>query len=659
MTKNLDSIPFDVFYQVASKLDCHDYIHLSRVNRYLQEVTKGDAIPRNTIKSELLHTKEGKDADQTRKGYRKALGRLYAVKQSFATAHPYSACVLGYGSSFLYSGGSLCYIHKDEIRALDVQAASRIEQVLNLPKVLRRAIPESNPENGTTKVSLMNYSEGVVAFLVEMEDIQESWLLAVDLRRRSTYGKNGRLRLRTRVESTQRLFVRHSSSYLYYGTHSAVGTHGYTLWEVNCADLNTGKVNSSGSVVLDRFAGNEIGQTVCFEVYQDHLYAISTLVDFEEEEIDWTSYYVWICLHPSLTIPHEGVKTYRTWRRQHREGPINDTWSDLSLREDESNGQLMILECRREWRDGGSENCRTYYIQPLPAPADVDEQQPPSKFYLKPTLPDEPIAKIAGQCGKPNYEPPQKRLRRHYHAEYDGGVEPKPRRDFILAKTKFRTYNISASSYFDLVNDPLPNVRRGGDLVPRDRMRLRAVSRKRKCPIDEEGLEVDAGMLFKPELSEADGRLVENSEERFTTRGVHLWPPDDAPQELNDLLCPAKRTGQVQAIADDRSIVYSVNQDTSVFPDRLDPGDQAIIFINFDPALRLPGLKRLNFGTQPSELEKADTALGIDRPQASDVGQERAAIHTTMAGSSTNQNVPSVREEEAMYIRIARGFWFR
>ncbi|KAL3466246.1 hypothetical protein BJX64DRAFT_296107 [Aspergillus heterothallicus] len=650
MTKNLDSIPYDVFYQVASKLDCYDYIHLSRVNRSINALTKSDSIARNTVKSDLLHTKEGREADRAKKGYRKALGHLYDIKESFATAQPYSASVLGYGSSFLYTGGSLCYIFNDEIRALDVRGASRVEQVLNLPKVLRRAIPDCNPENGMTRVSLMNYNDWIVAFLVELDDRQEAWLLAVDLQQRSSFGKSGRLRFRASLASTQRLFVRHSRSYLYYGTHSAVGPHGHTQWEVNCADLHTMKTTSENMIVLDKFAGMEIGQTVCFEVYQDHLYAISTLVDFQEEEIDWTSYYVWICLEPRLQLPKEGVKTHRTWRRQHREGPINDTWSDLSLREDESSGQLMILECRREWRDGGSENCRTYYVQPLPAPADVDKQQPASDFYLD-AIPDEPLAKLLDENSKPNYERPRKRLRRHYHAEYEGDAEPKPRRDFILAKTKFRTYNLSASSYFDLVNDPLPS-RRGGDLVPRDRVRMRMVSRKRKSPIEDEGN--NKGLLFRPELSElADGRLVENSEERFESRGVHLWPPDEAPQELNDLLCPSKRTGQVQAIADDRSIVYSVNKDG------LEPGDQAIIFINFDPALRLPGLPRMNLGNQLGEPEQTEAAIGIDRPQVGDVGQDRAAMHTTVAGKQTNQNVPSVREERAMYLDIAHGFWFR
>ncbi|KAI9369023.1 hypothetical protein BJX61DRAFT_183539 [Aspergillus egyptiacus] len=645
MTRNLDSIPYDVFYQVASKLDCHDYIHLSRVNRSLYALTKSDSIARNTVRSELLHTKEGQEAERAKNGYRKAIGRLYDIKEAFATAQPYSASILGYGSSFLYSGGSLCYIYNDEIRTLDVQGASQVEQVLNLPKVLHRVFPEYDLENGMACISLMNYNEGVVAFVFEMYDRQEAWLLAVDLRRRSTYEKSGRLRLRAPLESTQRLFVRHSRSYLFYGTHSAVGTHGYTQWEVNCADLNTGKVSSPNMIVLDKFAGNEIGQTVCFEVYQDHLYAVSTLVDFEEEEVDWTSYYVWICLDPSLEIPSDGVKTHRTWRRQHREGPINDTWSDLSLREDESTGQLMVLECRREWRNGGSENCRTYYIQHLPAPADVDKQQSPSDYYLMPSLPDEPLAKTLDESCKPNYERPRERLRRHYHSEYEGDAEPKPRRDFILAKTKFRTYNTSASSYLDLVNDPLPRSgRRDGDLVPRDRLRVRVVSRKRKCPMDEEGL------LFKPELSEADGRSVENSEERFVSRGVHLWPPDDAPSELNHLLCPSKRTGQIQASADERSIVYSVNQDG------LGPEHKALIFINFDPALRLPGLQRMDLG---QGYEKMEAAIGVERPRVGDIGQERASMHTTVSGKGTNQNTPSVREERAMYLDINRGFWFR
>jgi hypothetical protein len=67
----------------------------------------------------------------------------------------------------------------------------------------------------------------------------------------------------------------------------------------------------------------------------------------------------------------------------------------------------------------------------------------------------------------------------------------------------------------------------------------------------------------------------------------------------------------------------------------------------------------MNLGSQLGEPEKTEAAIGIERPQVGDVGQERAAMHTTVAGKRANQNVPSVREERAMYLDIAHGFWFR
>ncbi|KAG2414835.1 hypothetical protein HFD88_006023 [Aspergillus terreus] len=661
MTKNLDSIPYDVFYQVASTLDCHDLIHLSRVNRALHSLTRSESIARKTLEETLLHTKEGQEADRTKSGYRAAVGRLFDIKEALATAQPYSASIIAIGSAFLYSGGSLSYIYNDEIRALDVHGASQVEQVLNIHGVLPRAIPHCNLLQDTTQVSLMHYSHGVLAFLVEMVERQEAWLLAVDMRRRSSSSssRNGRLRLRTRLQSTKRLFVRHNQSYLYYGTHSALGYHGYPQWAVNCVDLTTGQHLTDKPVELENFAGYEIGQTVCFEVHEDHLYAVSTLVDFEEEEVDWTSYYVWICLPPGHSCAPQPT---RTWRRQHREGPINDTWSDLSLRHDEATKRLMILECRREWLDGGSDNCRTYYTQPLPSPSEIPRGKQPGCASRNPvSLPDEPLAKTLDPLSKPNYERPRKRLRRHYHSEYQrggggggGDDDHTPRRDFILAKTKFRTYNLSASTFVDLVNDPCPDPERS--LLPRDRLRLRVVSRKRKSPIDEAGEEGPKQRLYRPELTDADGQPVAHSEERFVSRGVQMWPPDDAPPELTELLCPSKRMGKVRAIADERSIVYSVDHAIAT------PGEnRPIVLINFDPSLRLAGLQRLSPGAPraPQPTPTPTAAVDMERPHVDDLRRENPVVHATVGKRRTNQAVPSVREEPAMYLRIRRGYWLR
>jgi len=49
MTKKLDSIPYDVFYQIASVLDCHDFINLSRVNQALNTLMRNESIARKTI----------------------------------------------------------------------------------------------------------------------------------------------------------------------------------------------------------------------------------------------------------------------------------------------------------------------------------------------------------------------------------------------------------------------------------------------------------------------------------------------------------------------------------------------------------------------------------------------------------------------------------
>lgn len=47
--ESLDSLPFDVFYQIAASLDDRDCIHLGRTNRALHELMKSDHIARKTV----------------------------------------------------------------------------------------------------------------------------------------------------------------------------------------------------------------------------------------------------------------------------------------------------------------------------------------------------------------------------------------------------------------------------------------------------------------------------------------------------------------------------------------------------------------------------------------------------------------------------------
>lgn len=185
----------------------------------------------------------------------------------------------------------------------------------------------------------------------------------------------------------------------------------------------------------------------------------------------------------------------------------------------------------------------------------------------------------------------------------------------------------------------------GGSHIPHDRLRLRTVSRKRKSPIDEA-----SNTLHKPEFTDDNGNPMDHGEERFTSRGIHMWPPENAPAELTQLLCPSHRIGKVQAVADERSIIYSIDQEG------LCGGNQAIVLINFDPVIRHPGLKRLTLdsGVRPWG-PNSDHATAI-RPLRQ---QERTMLQTPVSTARANQAVPSVREEPAMYLSINHGYWLR
>ena len=59
------------------------------------------------------------------------------------------------------------------------------------------------------------------------------------------------------------------------------------------------------------------------------------------------------------------------WRRQHQEGPIDDRWTRLRLDEDESTGELKIVESRKEWYLGS----RTYHKTDIVFPEPLKDEE--------------------------------------------------------------------------------------------------------------------------------------------------------------------------------------------------------------------------------------------------------------------------------------------
>lgn len=564
----------------------------------------------------MFYSKEGQAAVAAQSGYRKAVGHRFDIHEAIATANPYTVAVLGFAADFLYNQGILCYRYKEEIRLLNVHGDKTAERTISLPGLHERfEVSPTNPYPGS-RVSLVAYSDDIIVLREIGVTATHDSLWAVNTEPRATQSSAKRILLQHPIPTAAPLFVRHSRSYIWFGTFSAVdGSDG--VWSVTGWDF---LAHLHIKFPLDRVVDGDLGQTLCFEIYQDHLYAVSTQVTSDDHEV-YSSFYHWFC-----HAPREAGRKWngRFWRREHQEGPINEMWTDLSIRTDETTGRPIILECRREWRHGGSENHRTNYTQRLPtpeealAPLSAGLVETPSWVSMDDDVDDD----------HPYYERPAKRLRRDYHAEYESGSDEKKRQEFIAVRTKHRNYHLGASTFVDLVNDPAPI---GDSVRSRDRIRLRTVSRKRKSPIDQEGTEGPRNKLFKPTQMDQDGRPVEASDERFECRGVHLWPSDNAPPALHHLLCPDARTSFVKGISDERSLIYSV-------PAPGLPSDhQALILISFDPQLYIPTAQILG----PSEEADTRDIFGI-------------------TPLPPNHSVTDILQEvQPFFMPIRRGYWLR
>lgn len=675
---NLHSVPYDILYHIIDEIDLSDFSNLSKANRTLYNLLQNDLLAKRNIKRHGRYSKEAKLAFAGKITFRQAIGRLHDTRQAVATAKPYSVAVLAYASTFIYGDGVLSYVTNNEIRVLNVHKADTQEQVVDVQHTLRRiipAFPQYEAEGCTTQLSFLYYFSGILAILVEIGETN-AWLILLDITpggsKQPKGCKPGRLRFVTRLECTRRLFVRHNGIHLYYGVNSIVDASGELLWAVHWADLT--KVNRTGATkrtILDKVAGTDLGHNICFEIFNNHLYAVSNTIDSEEEALNWRSFYEWVCIPPDCN--RRRVPAKRLWRRDHLEGPINDTWTEISLRQDEASGKPMILECRREWREGGSDHVRTYYAQPLPPVPAPNEAEPavapratpqsaPSSSLGHPHPAGGTLPNYIHYSSLPLNGPTKEDLERHrrpgqhVHSEYTASCSPK--RDFILAKTKYRTYHLSACAFLDLVNDPEPNNRVG---VATDRVRLRINARKRKridtndddaniCPSAKRRVCDDKSQIDEVAAVPPDGQ-------HHASDGVLLWPPDNADEELINLLCPSRRATNIHAIADERSLIYSVDTD--------DPQKQAIILISFDPQIRLPCMRSRSeeaAAAAAAEATKNSSAaaagIGLLGPENNIKSTQKFSVVSSSPGMPPSKPSSSVRTERAMHLSIDKGYWF-
>lgn len=615
----------------------------------------------------ISYAKEARLADQGMISYRTAVGRTFDRREAFALARPYSAFVVGRGTSFLYRDGVLCYQSQKRIRILNVHDVAREEILIDLTAVGRWLVPARRHSH----VELLQYRAGILSFLNYLEDgpKRQRWLIVMDLR----YGEP-MMRLCI-VINRPRIWVRNNDQYLYVGCHNGQGDDGHREWNVQGYELLTG--TPLAVLALPNFWGTDLRETIVFEIFDGYLYAVSNRSSFEMEEIDWTSFY--FCLRVPVDDPIASrLQRKDIWRRQHVEGPINDSWTDLGLHRDERTGELLIIEARKEWRNGVGAQKRTFYIERLDGTGwssedgETSDPQSPSASSLDLTglptpLPNEPIAKLLEKGDRPLYADPRHRLHCQYYPESPGSEPPSD--EFPISRTRYRTFLAASSAFLDVVLDHYPLPTPESPHPPRtgqQQIRLRIGARLRASPLDPDPRNPEKRVLRPLVLDEKDGHPLPESADRFGDRGIRLWPPANAPTELIELLNRGRGyVDEISVMEDERSLVYQAAP-SSVAGD----AERNIILINFDRGVRHPGLPLLRWPgmDEPASANVPAVTMSGQGSERREEGIQFAKwgpVRTDVSGPRSGGAVMGPGKgdwwsrELAMYLHIKEGYRFK
>lgn len=490
----------------------------------------------------------------------------------------------------------LCYtVGPQVLRLLDLHNSASLEDTVDT-RALLQSIPGENLANNEYKFRPIHYSDDIVSCLyIPRKTEGPSRLIVVDTRQKKVLTHH-------RLDSCQKLFVRNNRDYLYYGTHSMRGNDGFKRWVLNRFDIKEEQWNP-GQLNLQDLVGSDIGSTVCFEIIDGYFYALSSLTSFELYETEWTSYYYGFRFPLGSSRPSdmELMSEKSMWRRQNGEGPIDDRWSTLALGKDPATGKLVAVECRREWLVDDCWSTRTSYRTEVrfsdeddkgPGVDDMNEFQNDDRNHVEVRndveVIDSPTS--GSECSTAEHHLPKNgRDPKRVHKGDSGSTTP----TITLTHCYIRSYNLSCETFIDLVNDPAASESMA------HRPQLRSISR---CSPAES------------RRMSATGPAV-GSRQHDEANNISWWLPEAEANNyktslhaLDNILNPRGKSfhGSISGVMDDRSMVYAVGQrDSNV--------KRPLVFISFDPAIRLSGLDHWPGGPQ-KQPDPADSSGIVSYP---------------------------------------------
>jgi hypothetical protein len=481
----------------------------------------------------------------------------------------------------LYTNGVLCHVRDRQLRILDLDHSPDTEIVVDLCKLLRNAIPEFQ-RNLERKFQLLYQANGIVSCLyTQAGPSLARWLVVFQ-------PSEGRVITARRINSDYNMFVRNNAEFVYYGVQSEVGNDGFRRWVLRGFNIANGQWLPNNLDLPDT-VGSEIDETICFEIIDGYFCALSNETWFENDRIDYTSYYDFFRFpldRPSRKFMERPTRR-NLFRRQHSEGAIDDRWTFMKIFSDELTSELKIVESRKEWLSSNSSVAtRTYYTKTLHITefgerardlhgSDVGEDD---GQYVE----DDPLAQSLGTSPEGGKGKAPKRDPSDVHVGDDATNTLMVTR----SKCSVLSYHPSSQAFLDLLDDP-------PEYNPSEqRIRIRVGTRLPRAGSE----------LKRHSLSIGMGASGHDQ------GGVISWPPEARSQALDSLrhvMNPPGYVGNVHSTWDQRSLVYATGG-------RASGGLTALVLVSFDPGIQLKGARSFFDGnsTLPHEKDLATISRG-------------------------------------------------
>ncbi|KAK5628798.1 hypothetical protein RRF57_004513 [Xylaria bambusicola] len=612
----LQRLPYELVAYIVQELDIEDVFNWSLCCKHFQYIIRDDHFCKPVVTTKVPNTLEAREALETGR-YSRALRRIAKRHEALSKASPYVVGIVACADSYAFFGGKLCYIIEARpqrwLRILDIHRLTDQELVIDIPKLIAAAIPRA-AKCRKYKFRVLYQAAGIVSCLFSFALREtENWLLIIK-------PQSSQILETFRLASTARIFVRNNDKFLYFGTHSEEGADGLRRWALKGYDLTTKSWLPQPRVYMAGLAGYEIGSSVCFEIFGDYFYGVSNQTLNEIDDPDWHSFYY--CFRFPLSEPSitklQVMGSDDSWRRTHQEGPIDDRWGFLSLEMDEASGDIVILECRKEWLKDQRGSKRTYYATEV-------------------TFRENTTQRVYQRLGA---DTTRRGIRDHAQSDSDihrlpqythVGDESSDASLWIRSKMHYCAYIRCCHTFIDLVDDT--------DIDASDgpRLRLRTGFRRLKP-----GIRLPSKQSMLETMRSVSQPIMQphGVHHPYQPNERYIWPPEQDSRKPDFSLDRARRLldvkgyqGCVAATGDERSVIYATSDGSK-------GSVQAVVFITFDPAARFRGMTY--GGNILGQQIPSDVCDGAD------LDADRRAKSSTVLQSSPNVSMgAAVRQSEA------------